>query len=112
MNRPVVWILAAASVAAALTVVTTALSANADIPANVDTSAMAGNEAEDAIAINPTNPSNIVTMSTLPDVVTGLFEGVSFNGGGTWTRNVIGTGGQLGQICCDEQLAWDRFGNL
>jgi hypothetical protein len=45
-------------------------------------------------------------------VVSGLFEGVSFNGGKTWTRQIIGTGGSLGQICCDQQLAWDRFGNL
>src|SRR5438874_208015 len=35
-------------------------------PANVNVSALAGNDAEDAIAINPTNPSNIVAMSVLP----------------------------------------------
>jgi hypothetical protein len=82
------------------------------VPQNFDSSAMHGNEAEDAIAINPANPSNIVTMATLPDVPSGLFEGVSFDGGMTWTRQVIGTGGALGEICCDQQLAWDRFGNL
>jgi hypothetical protein len=38
------------------------------IPPNYDVSAMHGNEAE-AIAVNPTNPSNIVAMPTLPDVV-------------------------------------------
>jgi BNR/Asp-box repeat protein len=81
-------------------------------PVNFDVSAMHGNEAENAIAINPTDPSNIVAMSTLPDVVSGLFEGVSFDGGKTWTRRVIGTGVPLGEICCDEQLAWDRHGNL
>ena len=84
----------------------------APIPPNFDVSAMHGNEAEDAIAINPTNPANIVAMSTLPDLPSGLFEGVSFDGGTSWTRRVIGTGGPLGPICCDEQLAWDRFGNL
>ena len=82
------------------------------VPPNFDSSVMHGNEAEDAIAVNPANPSNIVTMATLPDVVSGLFEGVSFDGGKTWTRQVIGTGAPLGEICCDEQLAWDRFGNL
>ncbi len=81
-------------------------------PTNLNTSAALGNEAEDAIAVNPTNPSNIVTMATLPDVVSGLFEGVSFDGGTTWTRRVIGAGDPLGEICCDQQLAWDRFGNL
>jgi len=82
-------------------------------PTNINASAAAGNEAEDAIAVNPTNPSNIVTMATLPDPgVKGLFEGVSFDGGSTWVRQVIGTGEPLGEICCDQQLAWDRFGNL
>ena len=39
------------------------------IPPNFDSSVMHGNEAEDAIAVNPADPSNIVTMATLPDVV-------------------------------------------
>jgi hypothetical protein len=82
------------------------------IPPNHDSSAMPGNEAEDAIAVNPTNPLNVVTMSTLPDVPSGLFEGVSFDGGQTWTRQVIGTGSPLGEICCDEQLTFDAYGNL
>jgi hypothetical protein len=80
---------------------------------NFNVTAMPGNEAEDAIAVNPTNPLNVVAMSTLPDVVAGLAVGVSFNGGQTWSRSVIGTTGDpLGEICCDQQLAWDRFGNL
>jgi hypothetical protein len=74
---------------------------------------MPGNEAEDAIAVNPTNPANVVAMSTLPDVPAGLAVGVSFNSGHTWTRSVIGRAGDpLGEICCDQQLAWDHFGNL
>jgi hypothetical protein len=82
-------------------------------PLNFNVTAMPGNEAEDAIAVNPTNPSNVVAMSTLPDVVAGLAVGVSFNGGQTWARRVIGAAGDpLGEICCDQQLAWDRFGNL
>jgi hypothetical protein len=83
------------------------------IPPNVDTSVRVGNEAEDAVAVNPTNPSNIVTMSTLPGPDAGLFEGVSFDGGATWQRFTIGDGtDELGLICCDQQLAWDSFGNL
>ncbi len=102
------------AVAAAL-LASMAVSAGASaqpIPANFDSSAVHGNEAEDAIAVNPTNPANVVTTSTLPDVVSGLFEGVSFDGGKTWTRKVIGTGAPLGEICCDQQLAWDSYGNL
>jgi hypothetical protein len=95
----------------ALAIVTLAMAAG-PFP-NFNVTAMPGNEAEDAIAVNPTNPSNVVAMSTLPDVVAGLAVGVSFDGGHTWARRVIGTSGDpLGEICCDEQLAWDRFGNL
>lgn len=92
----------------------TGLAAAAPLPTVFDTSMAHGNEAEDAIAVNPTNPANVVTMSTLPDVVSGLSENVSFNSGATWTRRVIGAGASdpLGDICCDQQLAWDRFGNL
>jgi hypothetical protein len=98
-----------------LSVVTPNAPASAQIPNNVDVSLRSGNEAEHAIAINPTNPSNIVTMSTLSEsAAVGLFEGISFDGGATWTRQFIGTGvnDPLGTICCDEQLAWDSFGNL
>jgi hypothetical protein len=92
----------------------TATLAAAAPPSNLNVTAMPGNEAEDAIAVNPTNPSNVVAMSTLPDVVAGLAVGVSTDGGNTWARRVIGstTADPLGDICCDEQLAWDRFGNL
>src|SRR5207248_2672484 len=52
-------------------------------------------------------------MSTRPEAVAGLAVAVTFDDGATWTRRVIGRGaGPLADICCDEQLAWDRFGNL
>jgi hypothetical protein len=90
----------------------TLATAAAPIP-NFDVSALPDNEAEHAIAVNPTNPSNVLAMSTLSDAVAGLAVGVSFNSGRTWARRVIGaTGDPLGEICCDEQLAWDRYGNL
>jgi len=89
-----------------------AASAKTAIPANVDVSIQAGNEAEDAIAVNPTNPNNIVAMSVLPGAALGIFAGVSFDGGQTWTRQILGDDDELGIICCDQQLAWDEFGNL
>ena len=101
--------------ALAVALATAMLATAATGPANFNASARHGNDAEDAIAVNPTNPSNVVVMSTLPDpdVVSGLSEEVSFNGGKTWTRRVIGApGDDLGNICCDEQLAWDHYGNL
>jgi hypothetical protein len=99
---------------AGVLITATLAAAAAPIPTNFNVTAMPGNEAEDAIAVNPTHPSNVVAMSTLPDVVAGLAVGVSFNGGNTWVRSVIGASAAdpLGDICCDQQLAWDRFGNL
>jgi hypothetical protein len=88
---------------------TATFAAAAGPPQNFDVTAMTGNEAEDAIAVNPTNPSNVGAMSTLPDVPSGLGVGVSFDSGHTWLRSVIGAAGDpLGEICCDQQLAWDR----
>jgi hypothetical protein len=93
---------------------TSGLAAAAPAQPNLDSSALLGNEAEDSIAVNPTNTANVVTMSTLPDVISGLSVNVTFNSGRTWARRVIGatTSDPLGNICCDEQMAWDRFGNL
>jgi hypothetical protein len=93
---------------------TTGLAAAAPLQPNLNSSALPGNEAEDAIAVNPTNTSNVVTMATLPDVVSGLSVNVTFNAGRTWARRVIGAtaGDPLGNVCCDQQLGWDRFGNL
>jgi hypothetical protein len=89
-----------------------AAAATQAIPANVDVSVLAGNDAEDAVAVNPTNPNNVVAMAISLPLPAGLVEGVSFDGGQTWTRQIIGNFDSLGDICCDEQLAWDRFGNL
>ena len=112
-GRPRILTTSATIVLGVAVVLATAVVASAAPPVNFDSSAMPGNEAEDVIAVNPTNPSNVVTMATLPDVVAGLSVNVSFNGGSTWARRVIGTAGDpLGEICCDQQLAWDRFGNL
>src|SRR2546430_17580496 len=91
----------------------TATLAAAAPPSNFNVTAMPGNEAENAIAVNPTNLSNVVAMSTLPDVVAGLAVGVSFNGGHTWTRRVIGAaGGPPRGVFCGQQLARDPLGKL
>ncbi|HSC50259.1 MAG TPA: sialidase family protein [Gaiellaceae bacterium] len=101
-------------VAAAAALAVTTLASAAGPVANLNVTAMPGNEAEDAIAVNPTQPSNVVAMSTRSDAIAGLAVGVSVDGGQTWARSVIGasTADPLGDICCDQQLAWDRFGNL
>jgi BNR/Asp-box repeat protein len=87
-------------------------------PTNVDVSQRHLNESEEAIAVNPTNPDNIVIVTNVghgeAGLSAGMFEGVSFDGGKTWTRKLIGLGGNdpLGDACCDPSLSFDRYGNL
>jgi hypothetical protein len=88
------------------------------VPVNVDVSQRHLNESEEAIAVNPTNPRNIVTVTNIghaeAGLTAGMFEGVSFDGGKTWTRKLIGLGAgdPLGDACCDPSLSFDRYGNL
>jgi hypothetical protein len=84
----------------------------ASSPTNVDVSQRATNESEEAVAVNPTNPKNIVVISNVVVPAAGLFEGVSFDGGATWTTNVIADNDDLGAACCDPSLSFDRHGNL
>src|SRR6266576_137946 len=65
-------------------------------PANVDISQRHLNESEEAIAVNPANPDNIVTVTNVghgeAGLTAGMFEGVSFDGGKTWTTRLIALG--------------------
>jgi len=83
------------------------------VPPNFDVSQRPGNEAENTIAVNPTDPRNVAAM-TCPvgrKNLDGLFLGVSFDGGKTWRRRLFAAGTRVGHTC-DERLAWDRYGNL
>jgi len=110
MRRTLLRLLAVSSLAVA--VATASAATGAPPRPNFDVSAASANEAEHAIAADPLARDHVVAMSTLADAKSGLFEGITSDGGKTWTRSVIGQGDALGQVCCDEQLAWDRFGNL
>jgi hypothetical protein len=87
-------------------------------PGNVDISQRHLNESEEAIAVNPTNPDNIVTVTNVghgeAGLTAGMFEGVSFDGGKTWATKLIGRGAgdPLGDACCDPSLSFDQYGNL
>ena len=81
-------------------------------PTNVDVSQRPGNESEETVAVNPTNPKNIVIVTNVDHPAAGLFEGVSFDGGATWTTKLIGDNDNLGDACCDPSLSFDRYGNL
>src|SRR6266508_2150375 len=85
-------------------------------PPNVDVSRRHLNESEEAIAVNPTNPNNIVVVTNVghreAGLSAGMFEGVSFDGGATWTTSLIGNNDNLGDSCCDPSLSFDEYGNL
>jgi hypothetical protein len=86
--------------------------------ANVDVSQRHLNESEEAVAVNPTNPNNVVVVTNVgreEGITGGMFKGVTFDGGATWATSIIGTGDPgdpLGDACCDPSLSFDEFGNL
>jgi hypothetical protein len=81
---------------------------------NVSNSAATG-ESEMAVAINPTNPLNVVGFS---HDYNSSFDKIqvfhSFNGGATWTRNVIGDShdGLASNFRFDPTVKFDANGNL
>jgi hypothetical protein len=72
----------------------------------VNASKRTGNQAESTIAINPTNPDNVVVF-TNEGSASAIFRAYSLDGGLTWTGSDI-----LPGACCDGQAAFDGFGNL
>jgi len=85
-------------------------------PTNVDVSQRHLNESEEAIAVNPTNPNNIVVFTNVfrreAGLTAGMFLGVSFDGGQTWKTSLVGDNDNLGDACCDPTLSFDKYGNL
>ena len=90
----------------------TAGGATSSSPANVDVSQRPTSESEDAVAVNPRNPKNVVIVSNIEGAAPGLFAAVSFDGGATWARRIIGNNDNLGDACCDPSLSFDKYGNL
>jgi hypothetical protein len=86
------------------------------VPVNVDVSQRHLNEAEEAIAVNPTNPNNIVILTNVghkeAGLSAGMFLAVSYDRGATWTTRLVGNNDNLGDACCDPSLSFDEFGNL
>jgi len=111
-------VLAMSLVAIAATLAALPGAATGATPTNVDVSQRLGNESEEAIAVNPTNPSNIVVFTNIGHtevgLTAGMFLAVSFDGGTTWTKRLVGLGthDSLGDSCCDPSLSFDQYGNL
>ena len=90
-----------------------AASAKNSTPQNVDVSKRSGNESEEAIAVNPTNPNNIVIFTNIAEGVNGMLLATSFDGGKTWNKRIVGEGDDVfGDTCCDPSLSFDEYGNL
>jgi hypothetical protein len=104
------------AVGLALLTILAANGAAAPTPLNVDVSQRHLNESEEAIAVNPTNPNNIVVFTNIghteAGLTAGMFLAVSFDGGATWTRRIVGDNDVLGDACCDPSLSFDEYGNL
>jgi hypothetical protein len=79
---------------------------------NVDISQFANdNESETTVAVNPTNPQNIVVVSNFAKA-DALMKSVSFDGGTTWSASMIADGSDdLGVACCDPNASFDAYGN-
>lgn len=80
---------------------------------NVDVTRTAGNEAEGAIAVDPTDPSRLFAMANTDPNQFGLHAARSNDGGATWIDAPIADGNDaLTEACCDPSCAFDGFGNL
>jgi hypothetical protein len=111
-RRLVVMCLAAVSLAALTSGTVAAAGPAGVVPPNVDVSQRHGNESEEAVAVNPRNPRNVVIVTNVVFPAAGLFKAVSFDGGATWSRSIIADNDNLGAACCDPTLSFDRYGNL
>jgi hypothetical protein len=83
--------------------------------ANVNVSALAGAQSEVGIAVNPTNPLNLVAVSNQIANLTRLGVWFSVNGGTTWTANFITStqdGFAAGDLRFDPNVAFDSDGNV
>src|SRR6266566_3707760 len=107
----------AATVLACVVLAAAGVVGAAPVP-SVDVSQRHLNESEEAIAVNPTNPNNIVIVTNIghreAGLTAGMFKAVSFDGGSTWATSLIGLGAGdvLRDACCDPTLSFDEFGNL
>ncbi|MEP7060604.1 MAG: sialidase family protein [Actinomycetota bacterium] len=103
------------SVAAIIGLVLAALPASAAVPTNINVSQLKNNQTEAAIAVDPTNPQNVVVVSNLEKNY-GLMLGVSHDGGATFLRSTFANGTDprrsFGKACCDPTMSWDTYGNL
>jgi hypothetical protein len=83
-----------------------------NVGVNVNITREPGNQAESAIAIDPTHPTRLFEVSNI-DFGDFLVAGVSSDSGATWsTRHMADGADGLPAACCDPSVAFDSKGNL
>ena len=119
MSRKTYYSLFLQAAALAVMLLLSSSATHGQVSGGVDrnTSQMAQDQNECAIAKNPANKLQLFVMCN--NVTGGLFAARSTDGGLTWTypdpSKTIANGinAALGPAaCCDPALAWDSFGNL
>jgi hypothetical protein len=78
---------------------------------SVNITRLGGNQSEAAIAIDPTDPNNVVEFSNRERGV-GMILARSTDGGETWDVAPFARDDRFGNACCDPTLSWDTYGNL
>jgi hypothetical protein len=109
--------LALVPLVAALLIAAPSPAAAVTVGAPSNATALAGDEDESAIAVNPNNIQQVAVMTNGIGGDAGLPLSFSTDGGATWTRTVFATGTGPGgdgrpTACCDPTLSWDDHGNL
>src|SRR2546428_8164322 len=108
--RSIILIMSA-GLALAPAVASAAPPARISVGPNVNVSRMLGSQAETTVAVNPTNPDNVVIVSNI-QFGNRLFEGFTLDGQ-HWTSRQIADGtDSLVLACCDPSAAFGEFGNL
>src|SRR5436190_654224 len=77
---------------------------------NVNINRQTGYQAEEAIAIDPTNVNRLFAWSN--DLNSRNSAGFSTNGGATWTSRFTGSGDSWPALGGDPTCTFDSFGNL
>jgi hypothetical protein len=88
-----------------------ALLASLSVGPNVDVTHALHNQAQPSIAVNPTDPQNLVVTAETPDDL-GFYASVSMDGGQTWNGQVVADGTSLPAAFGNATAAFDAFGNL
>jgi hypothetical protein len=78
---------------------------------NVNITRLGGNQSEAAVAIDPTDPANVVEFSNR-ERGAGMILANSTDGGATWNVRPFARNDRYGKACCDPTLSWDAYGNL